>query len=623
MTFCAWLYWPGIHGPFMLDDNVNLRHLESLDTSAQYLGDIVKGNVSGPLGRPLSMLSFAASYAAAGSSPFVFKLHNLVLHLLTGSAAFWFAYLVACRRLQTSPLPFAFFSSALWILSPLLLSTVLYPVQRMTQLSAMFMLFALIAYCKGRAALERSPWQSTLSMVAAAALSAAAVLSKENGVVIVLLVILTELAVFRPPTPSTRYRRVEQAVLIALALSGVAILLALAFGYGSSLIDYSRRDFTMSERLITQARVMWDYLIGFALPIDRGYGLYHDDFVVSRSLFDSALTAAAVCALLMAAGCCAVCLFTQRGTLVAYGVGFFLVGHLVESTVFPLELYFEHRNYLPSVGLAIAFAACSRAIVRRVVWAALPVRLVQFSVLTLGAINTGLLSATWSNGHLLAARNIVMHPESPRANAAMAVLLSESGYPQAAVAFSDKSVDLGALPESTRELRRLAMYCMARQPPVPDIMNALKANLGQVADVSSNEAVQLFAELVADRGCDESSTRQFGDMIYERFVSGAHLTPTVLASMVKVENVLGNYARAMDYAEALVSLRPRDATATMMVMYFAWQTNDVERIQRSLERLSRLKCEHILDAEQLDVFRQFATAAEARSAALRPSLACP
>ena len=35
---------------------------------------------------------------------------------------------------------------------------------------------------------------------------------------------------------------------------------------------------------------------------------------------------------------------------VAFGIAFFLGGHLLESTVLPLELYYEHRNYLPSFG---------------------------------------------------------------------------------------------------------------------------------------------------------------------------------------------------------------------------------------------------------------------------------
>ena len=41
------------------------------------------------------------------------------------------------------------------------------------------------------------------------------------------------------------------------------------------------------------------------------------------------------------------------GGVVAYGLLFYPIAHTIESTVWPLELYFEHRNYLPSIGLSI------------------------------------------------------------------------------------------------------------------------------------------------------------------------------------------------------------------------------------------------------------------------------
>ena len=39
-----------------------------------------------------------------------------------------------------------------------------------------------------------------------------------------------------------------------------------------------------------------------------------------------------------------------------FGVLFFLVAHSMESSFLPLEMVYEHRNYLPSVGLSFAAA---------------------------------------------------------------------------------------------------------------------------------------------------------------------------------------------------------------------------------------------------------------------------
>ena len=82
------IYIPGLSGDYVFDDSANilenqklvLEHL-TLDqlSRAWYSGD------AGPLGRPVSMLSFALNYYLIGSfEPYYFKLTNLFIHLLNG-----------------------------------------------------------------------------------------------------------------------------------------------------------------------------------------------------------------------------------------------------------------------------------------------------------------------------------------------------------------------------------------------------------------------------------------------------------------------------------------------------------------------------------------------------------
>jgi tetratricopeptide (TPR) repeat protein len=47
----------------------------------------------------------------------------------------------------------------------------------------------------------------------------------------------------------------------------------------------------------------------------------------------------------------------QKRPVIAMAILFFFLNHLVESTVIPLELIFEHRNYLPSMFLFLPIAA--------------------------------------------------------------------------------------------------------------------------------------------------------------------------------------------------------------------------------------------------------------------------
>src|SRR5690606_28740337 len=54
----------------------------------------------------------------------------------------------------------------------------------------------------------------------------------------------------------------------------------------------------------------------------------------------------------------------KRAPGIFVGWFFFLAAHLVESSFLPLELYFEHRNYLPALGLSIAFVGGSAYLLR-------------------------------------------------------------------------------------------------------------------------------------------------------------------------------------------------------------------------------------------------------------------
>ena len=84
-------------------------------------------------------------------------------------------------------------------------------------------------------------------------------------------------------------------------------------------------------------------------------GFYHDDVILSTSLISPISTL--LSALFLAALIGSAVYFRKRLPMYAFGILFFFTGHLLESSIFGLELMFEHRNYLPSVGIAIAAVA--------------------------------------------------------------------------------------------------------------------------------------------------------------------------------------------------------------------------------------------------------------------------
>ena len=85
------VYQRGLSGPFLFDDGPNIVRNANLaihDLSPASLTQAAWSGHSGPLLRPLSMMSFAANYYATGLDPYYFKLTNLVIHLFNGLGVF-------------------------------------------------------------------------------------------------------------------------------------------------------------------------------------------------------------------------------------------------------------------------------------------------------------------------------------------------------------------------------------------------------------------------------------------------------------------------------------------------------------------------------------------------------
>ena len=155
------IYVPGLSGDYMFDDMPNLLHnaqlnIESLDTES--LQGAVFSSSSGMFRRPVSMLSFTLNRHFFGIAPYSHKVVNLVIHLLTGIGLYLLSRLVirsyrqyrnpalSDSTLQWLPVVVA----GLWLVHPLNLTPVLYIVQRMTSLAALFTVLGLCLYMAGR-----------------------------------------------------------------------------------------------------------------------------------------------------------------------------------------------------------------------------------------------------------------------------------------------------------------------------------------------------------------------------------------------------------------------------------------------------------------------------------------
>jgi tetratricopeptide (TPR) repeat protein len=348
------VYAHGLNGPFLFDDHIHITKNQWVKIESLSWPNLVQASNSSfsafPSNRPLSQLSFGINHALAGLDPWAFKATNLAIHLLTGVLVFIFtrlAYRAVCHGTadQQRELRLALATAAVWLLHPLYVSTVLYSVQRMAQLSSLSLLVALSCYFWGR--LQIAADKPGLGWILAAApIALVGFLGKENTVLLPLLLLVSEITLLRGVPIANRQRSIRLIWALFIALP-----LIVGLGYiftHLQLLSFDGRPFTLEERALTQPRVLWFYLRLLFIPDVTAFGLFHDDIQWSSGLLNPPSTAVAIIGLV---GLTAAALYLRkRAPLFAFAVLFFLANHVLESTVFPLEMVFEHRNYLAGLG---------------------------------------------------------------------------------------------------------------------------------------------------------------------------------------------------------------------------------------------------------------------------------
>ncbi len=349
------IYLPATNGAFLLDDMPNLESLKNVDDTGSALQFVFSGS-SGPLGRPIALASFLPQADALESGASAFLTVNILVHLLNAAIVAWLLYALSrsAGTEERKSVLISLSACAIWLFMPLLASSSLMVIQRMTTLSSTFVLLGILAYVGIRRRVHSSPSGALIGMsVALVAGTLLAVLTKENGALLPAFVLVLELTLLRRPeaVSATKWR----------AWCGVFLWLPtlLILAYIVSRVPYSealvlKRDFSGWERLLTQSRILWEYLFNAFIPRPGIYGPFHDGYPVARTIFDP-VTFAAFTGWAVALGLAV--LWRRRYPLFAFAVLWFLAGHMLESTFIQLELYFEHRNYLPIIGPVFALCA--------------------------------------------------------------------------------------------------------------------------------------------------------------------------------------------------------------------------------------------------------------------------
>lgn len=347
LVLCGSLYSFGISPLFILDDEPSLSELAQVKEHHNFL-EFIQAGTAGPLGRPISLLTFGLQ-ADAWPNAMSFKSVNIGIHLLI--AGLIYNLLMIIGRLLAWPLKKAFVISfactAIWTLSPIQVSTVLYVVQRMAQLSVLFIVFGLLFYLKGRELLIQGKDTqgyiiASLGVILGGLL---AIFSKENGILILLYVWVIE-ATLLTHLKAPRNWLYWKIVFIYLPVLMICSYFAITFHPASS---YSNRLFTLSERLLSESRILLNYIGNIFLPgYFMKFNLFQDDYVVSKDILTPISTLFSVITVVVSF--IAAILLRKKAPIFAFAILWFFAGHALESSFIPLVLYFEHRNYLALLG---------------------------------------------------------------------------------------------------------------------------------------------------------------------------------------------------------------------------------------------------------------------------------
>ncbi len=433
------VYFPGLGGPFVLDDFGSIAALGDFGGVRDWesFSAFVFGGTAGPTGRPVALLSFLIDANNWPAEPFPFKRTNLIIHLINGVllGVLTRQVLAVLQYQKQSAMWIALFSAAFWLLHPFLVSTTLYAVQRMAQLSTLFVFAGLVSYLYARSLIVISATKAYLVMTFSVVFfGILAALSKENGILLPMLVGVLEVTVIA--SQSGRLVALNRYWVIAFLALPSAIIIA----YLGRILFFEDffdvvppRDFSLYERMLTQPRILVDYLQNWFIPKLYTTGIFQDHFVKSTGLFSPVTTIfsivfhVVVVAVMIAK--------RRRWPLFALGALFFYTSHLLESTVLNLELYFEHRNYL-----ATGFLFVPLVVILREKLNSTKFHVAGVSIILMFAGFTHYSATVWADYPSMVEASAKKAPTSVRAQARHAVNLSNAGHRDESVQVLNRAI---------------------------------------------------------------------------------------------------------------------------------------------------------------------------------------
>jgi protein O-mannosyl-transferase len=348
--------------PFIIDDpSVHMTELswDGIKTAA------FKGF---PAHRYLPNISWALNYYFGQLNPFGYHLVNLIIHLLSG--IFLFFFIKNTLRIDPGhtrdahPALIAFFAALIWIVQPVGTQSVTYICQRMASMVALFYILSLLLYVRGRMAMRQNPGRRLvpgLYFLGCALSAVCAIATKENAGTLPLVILLYEWFFFHDLKLNRSRRQMLWIAFFVIVFAGVVLWFLGENPMLRIINSYKSRDFSLTERVMTEWRIMVYYISLFLWAPPGRLNLDHD-YPLSLSPLNPAttmLTLAAILGLLYLSAYSA-----KKDRLIAFCILWFFITQATESTIIGIELIFEHRTYIPFMMTSLLFVLAAFRLVK-------------------------------------------------------------------------------------------------------------------------------------------------------------------------------------------------------------------------------------------------------------------
>jgi tetratricopeptide (TPR) repeat protein len=558
-----------LDAPFTFDDDTSIVHNPSVHDLGGFLAG-GKGYREHPT-RFVGNLTFALNHHLSGLDPTGYHLVNILIHVFN-ALLLWALVRVTFRTPRLGGSALAPWSGAvataaalLFVAHPIQTQAVTYVVQRFASLATTFYLLAVLLWGRWRLRRQAGGARGLRGAAGYAAVLAAVVLAmrtKEIAITAPLAIGLYEIWFFE----GSWRRRLPWLLPVLATLALIPLdLVGLHKPMGQILSDVgelTKLQTSMSrlDYLTTQVAVVATYLRLLILPVGQNLDW---DYPVCRSLLEPrvalaalVLAAVATAALLLHGGRLARRLRLSpdpAGRLASFGVAWFFLTLSVESSVIPIvDVIFEHRVYLPSVGSFAATAAGLALLARRLA----PSRPAACTVAAAAAVSVVLAGATWARNEVWASELslwsdvVAKSPRKSRPHDNLGLALARLGRePEAAERFRE-AVRLD--PNNARAWNNLGV-ALAKLGRAEEAKGALRSAI-RVQPDHAEAHHNLGRIYLVDEGRFEEAAA-----LLEKAIALRRDYPEAHANLAAAWNALGRYrdtVKLLEGAGAVVRAQP-------------------------------------------------------------------